>query len=63
MIVVRLAIKNLEESDCLMVVNIKQTDLLSIKIVIFSDDQSGMQRVKCEESDFLAVKNVKSLTF
>ena len=51
MIVVRLAIKNLEESDCLMVVNIKKPDFLSIKN--FSDFLPfDLLAVKCEESDF-----------
>ena len=48
-IVVRLAIKNLEESDCLVVVNIQKPDFLSIKIVNFSD--------------VLPVRNARSLTF
>ena len=51
-IVVRLEIKNLEESD-----------LLSIKIVNFSDFLPIRNTKTQKESDFLAVKNVESLTF
>ena len=47
---------------------LKKTNFLVVEIISLTFYQTGMQRmdflaVKCEECDFLAVRNVKSVTF